>query len=78
MPNGLDPDQDRHLSVLIWVRTVYNGYQQRVNFAASRQRIKEDDRAYSPIDLLYISLDMYDITNRKLNNGKCGIGFVVM
>ena len=26
--NDLDPDQDRHLLVLIWVQTVCKGYQQ--------------------------------------------------
>ena len=28
--NCLDPDQDQHLSVLIWVQTVFKGYQQMV------------------------------------------------
>ena len=26
--NGLDPDQDQQMSVLIWVQTVYKGYEQ--------------------------------------------------
>ena len=34
--NGLNPDQDRHLSVLIWVQTVCKGYQQITNVASGR------------------------------------------
>ena len=38
--NGLDPDQDRHLSVLIWGQAVCKGYQQTAKVAASKERIK--------------------------------------
>ena len=38
VPNSFDPNQDPCLSVLIWVRTVCNGYQQMTKVAASKER----------------------------------------
>ena len=36
--NGLDPDPD--LLVLIWVQTVYKGYQQMTKVTTSKKRVK--------------------------------------
>ena len=38
MSNSLHPDQDRLLSVLIWVHTVCNGYSLTTKVAASKAR----------------------------------------
>ena len=37
--NSLDRDQDRLLSVLIWIQTVCKGYQQKTKVAASKERV---------------------------------------
>ena len=40
MSNSLDPDQDRHLLVLIWVSNVCKGYQQTTKVTtASKERV---------------------------------------
>ena len=39
MSNGLDPD----LSVLIWVQTVWKGYQQMIEVAASMEGEETDN-----------------------------------
>ena len=41
MSNGLDPDQDGHLLVLIWVQTVCKGFQQTTSPVASKE-LKQD------------------------------------
>ena len=38
--NSLDPDEARHFSSLIWVQTVFKGYQQTTKVASSSQRVK--------------------------------------
>ena len=38
--NGLNLDQDRHSVVLIWVQTVFKGYQHLLKVAAGTERLK--------------------------------------
>ena len=39
--NSLDPDQDRHLSGLIWVQTVCKGYQQTTKSPLAGKELKD-------------------------------------
>ena len=39
MSNGLDTDQEDILLVLIWVKTVFKGYQQMTKVAVSKERV---------------------------------------
>ena len=69
MSNGLDPDQDRVMSVLIWVQTVCKGYWRMIEVATSRERVNKKfcNQAILEDLLPIVSLYKSDILTNKSN-----------
>ena len=40
MSNGFDPDQAQRLLVMVWVQTVYKGYEPTIKVTASKEIVK--------------------------------------
>ena len=59
MSNGLYPDQDGHLSVLIWVQTVCKGYQ-LAKTPVDRKELKQDNPIFEETTIkLFMMADSY-------------------